>query len=94
MNDENRSYPAKSKLILRTIGGLYLVYLAWGLRNAVMTNTGLAQIGFGFAVFLFAGVGGALAAVSVLAIMKGKYAENFEVDSETAEDIVENEEEK
>ena len=78
MNDEKKTYPAKINLVLRIVGGIYLAYLAWDLKDALFSHTGLQQVGFAAAILVFAGVGITLAVVSIRAYMRGEYKENME----------------
>lgn len=68
---KERSKPPQFSLILRLLCGGYLLYTAWGLREAF-------QEGPYYIVFaiIFAGVGLALAVHSIVKLVRKEYTEN------------------
>ena len=82
-NKVNR--PPQTSLYLRLLGGGYLVYLAWDLRDAVGENPL-----FWVAILVFGVVGFALAAHSLLKLIRKEYAGAEEVsECEITEDCEE-----
>lgn len=57
-------------LILRAIGGAYLLYLAWGLREAAFSGWHPVYL---TALVVFALAGGALLVVSALPLIRGEF---------------------
>lgn len=57
-------------VLLRAIGGAYLLYLAWGLRDADFSGKGIV---FLIALIVFAVVGAALLIFSVRQLIRGDY---------------------
>ena len=77
--------PPQSSLYLRLLGGGYLVYIAWDLRGAVDENPL-----FWIAILVFGAVGFALAAQSLLKLIRKEYAGAEEAsESEITEDCEE-----
>ena len=68
MSDKNQAKPPQASLLLRLLGGGYLVYLAWDLGKA---NLGLNL--FTAAAAVFALVGGTLFITSARALIKSDY---------------------
>lgn len=64
-------------LVLRTAAGAYLLYLAWGLREAAADN-----MAYLLAVIVFALAGAALLATSVLPLARGEFLRPGESEEE------------
>lgn len=69
MSDPQKKKDSQASLILRIAGGAYLLYLAWDLREAVFGGQPLYSI----PIVIFAAVGAALVAFSIVPLIKGDY---------------------
>ncbi len=72
MDDHKRNYPTRVSLVLRIVVSLYLLYLAWGLREAPANHTGAERLLFIAAMILFAAVGVVLGGLSLKALLRGE----------------------
>lgn len=73
MEDKRKNYPSKVSLILRMVVSAYLLYLAWGLRDAPAGHTGLERLLFTAAMIVFAAVALILGGMSIKAFLNGEY---------------------
>ena len=74
---EQKNTPPSSSMILRILGGIYLVYLAWDMRSAI-PNGPLYVI----PIILFAVIGAALAGHSLWTLARhGYFRKSNETDS-------------
>ena len=90
MNQEKkRPTDPQIKVVLRAIVGAYLLYLAWGLREAVLSGEGLVSLLF---MVVFALAGAALLFFSVRQLYRrdflypGQSPEDFDREEEEEED--------
>nr|MBQ8244929.1 hypothetical protein [Oscillospiraceae bacterium] len=84
MNKDTNS-PPQTSLLLRLLGGGYLIYLAWELRAAIQENPV-----FLIAVLVFGLVGAALLIHSLVTLLRHGYFRKDEVrETETTEDCEE-----
>ena len=82
-NDANR--PPQTSLLLRLLGGGYLVYLAWDLRASVSQS-----LLFLIAVIAFGAVGAALFGHSLMTLIRhGYFRKTTDSETETTEDCEE-----
>ena len=77
---KNNAKPPQTSLILRLLGGSYLVYLAWDLAK---DNLGLNL--FTAAAVVFALVGGALFITSAVTLVRSDYFYDKPVQEEASE---------
>ena len=82
----NNAKPPQTSLILRLLGGGYLVYLAWDLAK---DNLGLNL--FTAAAVVFALVGGALFITSAVTLVRSDYFYDKPVQEEASEESVDTE---
>lgn len=86
--NQKKKRPADPQIIvvLRALGGAYLLYLAWGLREAAFSE----GIGFLLAMVLFALAGAVLLIFSVRQLCRGDFLYSWQspedLDEEKAED--------
>ncbi len=73
MEDKRKNYPTKISLILRMVVSGYLLYLAWGLREAPASHTGAERLLFIGAMILFSAVAVILGGLSLKAFLNGEY---------------------
>ena len=78
---KNNAKPPQTSLILRLLGGGYLVYLAWDLAK---DNLGLNL--FTAAAVVFALVGGALVITSAVTLVRSDYFYDKPVQEEASEE--------
>lgn len=78
---ERQSTPPQGSLLLRLLGGGYLVYLAYDLFRS-----GDRKIAILIAACIFALVGGALFLCSLVTLIKSDYFRNLPAEEEQAED--------
>ena len=78
---KNNAKPPQTSLILRLLGGGYLVYLAWDLAK---DNLGLNL--FTAAAVVFALVGGALFITSAVTLVRSDYFYDKPAEKQDAED--------
>ena len=78
---KNNAKPPQTSLILRLLGGGYLVYLAWDLAK---DNLGLNL--FTAAAVVFALVGGALFITSAVTLVRSDYFYDTPVQEEASEE--------
>ena len=74
--------PPEFSVILRILGGGYLVYLAWGLRTSVQDGPL-----FLIAVIVFALVGLILAGTSIRYLLQHKYFRNNDINVEDLDEF-------
>ena len=83
MSNANR--PPETSLLLRLLGGGYLVYLAWDLRSSAAES-----LPFLIAVIVFGLVGGALFVHSLVTLLRHGYFRRDAIpETETTEDCEE-----
>jgi len=82
MENKKKNYPSRMSLILRIAMSAYLLYLAWGLKEAPAKYTGIQHWIFIAAMILFTAVGIVLGGFSLKAYMNGDYAEAQEEDDQ------------
>lgn len=80
MKEKKKNYPSKISLLLRIVVSAYLLYLAWGLRDAPGSHTGAERLLFIAAMILFTVVGVVLGGLSIKAFLKGEYDQPEEDD--------------
>lgn len=80
MEENKKNYPSKISLILRIVVSAYLLYLAWGLRDAPGSHTGAERLLFIAAMILFTVVAVLLGGWSIKAFLKGEYDQPQEDD--------------
>ena len=73
MDNKKKNYPSKISLLLRIVVSAYLLYLAWGLRDAPASHTGAERLLFIAAMILFGAVAILLGGMSIKAYLKGEY---------------------
>jgi hypothetical protein len=73
--DSKKNYPTKTTLILRIIASAYLLYLAWGLKDAPATHTGVESFMFIAAIIVFILVAVVMGGLTIKAYAKRQYAE-------------------
>ncbi len=76
MDDKKRNSPPKVSLILRIVVSAYLLYLAWGLRGAPASHTGMERLLFIGAILLFSVIGVLLGGFSIKAYLNGEYEQS------------------
>ena len=69
-------------LLLRSVGGAYLLYLAWGLRQAAFSD---GKTGYLAALIVFMLAGAALLAHSVRLLAKGEFLRPWELQEDDGE---------
>lgn len=69
-------------LVLRSAGGAYLLYLAWGLRQAAISDR---EMGYLAVLVVFALAGTALLAHSVRLLAKGEFLRPWEIPEDDGE---------
>ncbi|MGE4277405.1 MAG: hypothetical protein AB7E30_09575 [Lawsonibacter sp.] len=80
---QTRKHIPQLTLILRSVGGAYLLYLAWSLRQAAFSD---GKIGYLAALIVFALVGAALLAHSVRLLAKGEFLRPWELPEDDGEE--------
>ncbi|NLO84059.1 MAG: hypothetical protein GX096_01310 [Clostridiales bacterium] len=70
--DTKKNYPPQFSLILRVACGAYLLYLAWGLREAAFQGEG--GLLYGIALVVFAVVAIILLFFSVRSLLRGEFS--------------------
>lgn len=76
--EHTNDYPPQITLLLRIVGGAYLLYLAWGLRIPAFSDEHGAL--YGISAIVFAVVGAALCVISIRAVSRGEYKLPYEAD--------------
>jgi uncharacterized membrane protein len=71
----------KTSLILRIAASLYLLYLAWELKDAPASHIGVESILFIIAIIIFTLVAVVMGGLSIKAYVKGEYADTQQDDS-------------
>lgn len=69
-------------LLLRSVGGAYLLYLAWGLRQVAFSD---GEVGYLAALIVFVLVGAALLVHSVRLLAKGEFLRPWELQEDGGE---------
>ncbi|HBN55795.1 MAG TPA: hypothetical protein DD414_03385 [Lachnospiraceae bacterium] len=82
MDDKKKNSPPKVSLILRVVVSVYLLYLAWGLRGAPASHTGMERLLFIGAILLFSVIGVLLGGFSIKAYLNGEYEQSDDDSSE------------
>lgn len=71
---EKRGLPTQMNLVIRTVAGVYLIYLAYSIFNSLSEAQGMEKALFAAIVVLFAVIGAAVAFFSLRSISRGEYA--------------------
>jgi glucan phosphoethanolaminetransferase (alkaline phosphatase superfamily) len=73
-NTKKKNHPTKTSLILRMAASLYLFYLAWGLKDAPASHTGMESLLYMAAIVAFVLVALIMGGLSLKAYIAGNYS--------------------
>lgn len=85
MENGGKRLPSKANLILRGIAAVYLLYIAYGLKDSILHGEGTRQVVCLLFGILFLAAAALLLFFSVKRLLNGQYAEAAQAEDETRE---------